>query len=93
MKFKAGDIVQVSPLTGGSAEIFSRPPGASSWTEAIGFLRPGETALVIGAERSDCRNVQVLRGCTLGWVFGAFIERVPLNGHDDKGDEESKEYS
>jgi hypothetical protein len=76
MKFKKGDLIQVSPLVGKQIEIYFSPPKISEKIQVIGHFKQNEIALVIDSEGSDCRNVQILSPIYSGWVYGAFIDKL-----------------
>jgi hypothetical protein len=77
MKFTVGDLVFLSPLCGGKAELSSTPVFSSiEDSRIVGYFYGAEIAVVIDVNLNDCSSVLVLTQGSLGWLAGAWIKKI-----------------
>ena len=77
MKFSKGDLVLLSPLCGGTAELSSTPVFLSiEDNRTVGFFCGKDVGVVIDVNLNDCSSVLVLTQGSLGWLAGAWIKKI-----------------
>ena len=78
MKFSRGDLVLLSPLCGGVAELSSTPAFLSvEDSKVIGYFLGTEIGVVLDVNMHDCSSVMVLTRTAVGWLAGAWVRRIP----------------
>lgn len=77
MKFFKGDLVCLSPLSGGAAELSASPLAFSiDKMNTTGHMFEDEVGIVIDLDRKDCSAVFVISSRGMGWVAGAFLKKI-----------------
>ena len=77
MKFSRGDLVCLSPLSGGMAELSASPLAFSiDKLNTTGYLSDDDIAVVIASDKKDCSTVFVISAKGAGWVVGAFLKKL-----------------
>jgi hypothetical protein len=77
MKFSRGDLVRLSPLSGGMAELSASPLAFSiDKLNTTGYLLDDDIAVVVAFDKRDCSTVFVLSTRGAGWVVGAFLKKI-----------------
>lgn len=77
MKFSKGDLVCLSPLSGGMAELSASPLAFSiDKMNTTGYLFDNDVAVVVSLDKKDCSVVFVVSAKGTGWVVGAFLRKI-----------------
>lgn len=77
MKFSRGDLVVLSPLCGGAAELSSTPVFLTiDDNQTVGHFFGSDVAIVIDANMNDCSSIMVLTNRSVGWIASAWVRRL-----------------
>lgn len=74
MKFKSGDLVNLSPLAGKYTKIYDDPSLVIGMS--AGYISQKDLAIVIDVSSHDCKSIKILSKERLGWIPGAFLIKI-----------------
>lgn len=77
MKLSIGDLVRLSPIAGGTADLGVLPTDPhNAYSKIVAVWGSNDVGIVVALDRSDGRNACVTGNAGTGWLPGAYLELI-----------------